>query len=105
MINLTKENFELEVLQHEGPVFVDFFSETCPYCMAVLPFIRESAAKYGDKLKFGEVNTGEVRGLARSQKVMSIPFISIYKDGVRIEEIIGADATEQSIGALIEKYI
>ena len=43
---LNKKNFEEEVLQSEGTMLVDFFSETCEPCQALMPSIEEFADKY-----------------------------------------------------------
>lgn len=40
---LDKKNFETEVLQSEGTMLVDFFSEGCEPCQALMPSIEEFA--------------------------------------------------------------
>ena len=52
MLDLTKENFEAEVLKAEGKVFVDFYGDGCVPCAALMPYVHEYAEKYGDKMKF-----------------------------------------------------
>ena len=37
MLDLTKENFEAEVLKAEGKVFVDFYGDGCVPCAALMP--------------------------------------------------------------------
>ena len=105
MLELTKENFEQEVLGAEGKVFVDFFGDGCVPCQALMPFVHECAEKYGDKLKFAMLNTGKARRLAISQQVLGLPVMAIYENGAKIEELIKDDATEQNIEAMIKKHI
>ena len=58
MLEVTKENFESEVLQAEGYVFVDFFGDGCVPCAALMPHVHALADKYADsKLKFCCMNT------------------------------------------------
>ena len=52
MLDLTKENFEAEVLKAEGKVFVDFYGDGCVPCAALMPYVHEYSEKYGDKMKF-----------------------------------------------------
>ena len=52
MLDLTKENFEEEVLKAEGYVFVDFYGDGCVPCQALMPKVHEFADTYGDKMKF-----------------------------------------------------
>lgn len=105
MIELTKDNFEQEVLKAEGYVFVDFFGDGCVPCAALMPFVHACAEKYGDKLKFTSLNTTKARRLAISQKILGLPVMAIYKDGQKIDEVVKEEATEQSIEAMIQKYI
>lgn len=105
MLELNKDNFEAEVLQAEGYVFVDFFGDGCVPCQALMPFVHELADKYHDKLKFTSLNTTKARRLAISQKVLGLPVIAIYKDGAKVEELVKEDATEENIQKMVEKYI
>jgi len=105
MLELTKENFEQEVLGAEGKVFVDFFGDACVPCQALMPFVHDCAEKYGEKLKFAMLNTGKARRLAISQQVMGLPVMAIYENGAKIEELVKDDATEANIEAMIKKHI
>lgn len=105
MIELTKETFEAEVLQAEGYVFVDFYGDGCVPCEALKPFVHACADKYGDKMKFTTLNTTKARRLAIGQKILGLPVMAIYKDGQKVEEVVKEDATEQSIEAMIQKYL
>ena len=42
MLELNKENFEQEVLEAEGYVFVDFWSQGCEPCKALMPDVHKS---------------------------------------------------------------
>ena len=57
MIELNKDNFEEEVLKADGTVFVDYSSDGCVPCAALMPFVHSMADKYGDKIKFTSLNT------------------------------------------------
>ncbi len=105
MLELTKETFEAEVLNAEGTVFVDFYSDGCVPCKALEPFVHEMADKYGDKLKFTAINTTKARRLAISQKVLGLPVMAIYKGGEKVEELVKEDCTHENIEAMIGKYL
>ena len=105
MLELTKENFEAEVLQAEGTVFVDFFGDGCVPCQALMPFVHEMAEKYGEGLKFCSLNTTKARRLAIGLKVLGLPTMAIFKGGEKVEEVVKDDATKENIEALIKKYI
>jgi len=105
MIELTKDNFEQEVLQASGKVFVDFFGDGCVPCQALAPFVEACAAKYGDKLTFAMLNTTKARRLAISQQVLGLPVMAVYGDGKKLEELVKDDCTEANIEALIQRHI
>ena len=68
-------------------------------------WVAEMADKYGDKLKFTSLNTTKARRLAIGQQILGLPVMAIYKDGQKIEEVVKEDATQESIEAMIKKYI
>ena len=105
MLEVTKDNFEAEVLQAEGHVLVDFFGDGCVPCQALMPHIHAFADTYGDKMKFTSLNTSKARRLAIGQKVLGLPVIAIYKGGEKVEELVKDDATAENIEAMIQKYI
>jgi len=105
MLELNKENFEAEVLQAEGKVFVDFYGDGCVPCQALLPFVHNCAEKYGDKIKFTALNTSKARRLAISQQVLGLPVMAVYENGAKVEELVKDDATETNIDAMINRHI
>lgn len=105
MIDLDKDTFEPEVLKSEGAVFVDYCSDGCVPCQALMPFVHSMADKYGSQLKFTTLNITRARRLAIGQKIMGVPVMAIYKGGEKVEELVKDDATEEAIEAMIKKYI
>lgn len=105
MLAIDKDTFEQEVLQAEGYVLVDFWSEGCEPCKALMPHVVELAEKYGDKIKFTKLDTTKARRLAIQQKILGLPVIAMYKDGAKVEELVKDDATPANVEAMIQKYI
>ena len=105
MLAVDKDTFEQEVLQAEGYVLVDFWSEGCEPCKALMPHVIEFSEKYGDQVKFTKLDTTKARRLAIQQKILGLPVIAIYKDGAKVEELVKDDATPANVEAMIQKYI
>ncbi len=105
MLELTKDTFEPEVLKADGVVFVDYCSDGCVPCQALMPFVHEMADKYAANMKFCPLNIPRARRLAIGQKIMGVPVMAIYKGGEKVEELVKDDCTEESIENLIKKYI
>jgi thioredoxin 1 len=105
MIALEKDTFDAEVLEAEGTVLVDFWSQGCEPCKALLPDIERFAEMYGETIKFCKFDTTKAKRLAMREKVLGLPTIAIYKDGAKIDEVTKDDATVTNIEAMIKKYL
>lgn len=102
MIALDKDTFQQEVLEADGFVLVDYWSDGCEPCKALLPDIEALAEAYGDKVKFAKLNTTGARRLAISQKVLGLPTITLYKDGAKVAEVTKEEANKESIEKMIK---
>jgi thioredoxin 1 len=105
MIELNKDNFEMEVLQESDYVLVDFWSPTCEPCKALMPFVHDMEKIYGDKIKFTSIDITKARRLAIGQKVLGLPVVAIYKDGEKIDSVVAEEATKESVEEMIKKYV
>jgi thioredoxin 1 len=81
MVELTKDNFEAEITNFTGLAVVDFWSEKCEPCMALIPEYEAFAGKNEAKAKFCKLDTAGNKRLSIAQKVMGLPTIVIYKNG------------------------
>lgn len=89
VINITKENFEKEVLKSEKPVLLDFWASWCGPCRMVSPIIDEIADERSD-IKVGKVNVDDQLELASAFQVMNIPTLLVIKDGQVANRMMGA---------------
>jgi thioredoxin 1 len=105
MLLLDKETFEEEVLNADGFTLVDYYSDGCEPCKALMPDVEDLSADYGEQVKFCKLNTTKARRLAISQRVMGLPAILLYKDGEKVDECTKDDATKAEIEAMINKHI
>jgi thioredoxin 1 len=87
---VNEQNFDQEVLKADVPVLVDFWAPWCGPCRMVAPIVDELSREHSGKLKVVKINTDEAPGVAGRYNIMSIPTLMIFKDGERVDQIIGA---------------
>ena len=89
-INITKENFEAEVLKSDVPVLLDFWATWCGPCMMIAPTLEEIARENAGRLKVGKVNVDEQMELAMQFGVTSIPLLVVMEGGQIVNKAVGA---------------
>ncbi len=88
MLNITKENFNEEVLNSQDLVLVDFWATWCGPCKALGPILEEFANE-NTNIKVGKINVDEQPELASQFRVMSIPTLLLFKNGEVIKKSVG----------------
>jgi len=89
MIDLTKDNFEQEVLNSELPVLVDFWAEWCGPCKMMHPVLEEIEKELAGQIKICKVNVDQNPELSMQYEIMSIPNMKLFKNKTVIENFIG----------------
>ena len=101
---VTDSTFQLEVLDCENPVLVDFWAPWCGPCRMVAPVVEEIAAQYEGQLKVVKVNTDENPQVASQYGIRSIPTLMIFKDGQKVDMVVGA-VPKTTLANTLEKYL
>ena len=71
-------------------MLVDFWAEWCGPCKMVAPVLEEIAAENPDKIEVVKLNIDENPETARAYRIMSIPTMSVFKNGQIVKTIVGA---------------
>ncbi|WP_412541142.1 thioredoxin [Longispora sp. K20-0274] len=101
---VTDASFVSDVLQSKTPVLVDFWAEWCAPCRKVTPVLEELAGEFAGKLEIVKIDGDANPEVMRDYKVMSLPTLTIFKEGKPVQSMIGAHP-KSKIKAFIEDAI
>ena len=92
--NVTKENFDKEVMQAEGTVLIDFWAAWCGPCRMIAPAVEKIAEEHPE-VKVCKINIDDEQELASRHGVMSIPTLMVVKNGEIVNTAVGLRPKEE----------
>ncbi len=104
MVVGTDDNYQVEVVNSEIPVLVDFWADWCMPCKMIEPVVKEIAEEYNGKLKVVKFNVDENPITPQSLGITGIPTLILYKNGEIVERIVGALSKSQ-LENIIKNYV
>ncbi|MEB3311691.1 MAG: thioredoxin [Snowella sp.] len=101
---VTDQSFSADVLDSAIPVLVDFWAPWCGPCRMVAPVVEEIAQQYGEQIKVVKLNTDENPETASKYGIRSIPTLMIFKNGVKVDMVVGA-VPKTTLASTLDKYV
>ena len=89
VINITRNNFQNEIINSDKPVLLDFWAPWCGPCRMLAPVVAEIAEEHAADLKVGKINVDEQPELAAQFGVSSIPTVILFKNGEPVRGSVG----------------
>jgi len=102
-IVVTDANFD-EMRKKYPLIVIDCWAAWCGPCKMIAPTIDVLAKEYAGRIVFGKLNVDENQVTSRSYRIMSIPALLILKDGVLVDQVIGA-LPREILEQKIAKYL
>ena len=89
-LEFTDANFQVEALETDKTVIVDFWAEWCGPCKMVGPVVEQIAKDFDGKAVVGKLNVDENPETAMKYGIRSIPTILFMKGGEIVDRQVGA---------------
>jgi thioredoxin 1 len=96
-IELNRENYDVEVLESQKPVLVDFWGPQCRPCLALMPVVDQIEKVYDGRLKVAKLDASTNRMLCAKLRVLSLPTFILYKDGTEVARLTGDNINENDL--------
>ncbi len=105
-VEVSKDNYEVEVLQSTLPVIVDFWGPQCRPCLTLMPAVEQFEQEYAGKIKVTKLNAAAGnRMLCAKLRVLGLPTFLFYKNGVEVNRLTGEQLTKKDIEEAIKQVI
>lgn len=99
-LNVTDENFEMEVLKSPTPTLVDFWAVWCAPCRALAPAVDAIANDFAGKLRVAKMDIDKSPKVPTRYDVRSIPTLLLFANGQVVGQMVGAVPKEK-----LQKFI
>ncbi len=104
IINSTDASFDADVLGRDEVVLVDFWATWCGPCRAIAPTLELLAEEYKDRAKVVKVDVDNNTETAARFGIRSIPTLMVFKNGERLETVVGG-RSKADLAALLDKHL
>lgn len=101
--DITENQFEDEVLKHEGIAVAKFYGSWCGPCKMLAGILDGLSDEY-NAIKVVNLNVDEAMNLAKEYSVMTVPTLIFFKDGAEVEKIVGFRNAKQ-LNETFTKYL
>jgi len=100
ILEFTDANFELEVLQSDTPVLVDFTAEWCGPCHMLAPVVEQLNNEWNGAVKVGQLDTDANASRVMQYEVLGVPTLILFINGQPVQRLAGYMRRERILSKL-----
>ena len=106
MMNVTAENFDVEVINSsmQTPVLIDFWAPWCGPCKVIGPLLEKLETSYGGRFKLVKIDSDQEQELSQAFGIRSIPTCVLMFQGKPVDGFMGA-LPEGQIKEFLDKHL
>lgn len=93
-VGLTEATFA-EKIKGKPMVIIDYNATWCGPCKQLSPILKEWVKAQNGKVELIEIDVDENQELAKSKKIEAIPYLEMYKNGVKTWSSVGLIGKEE----------
>jgi thioredoxin 1 len=97
VIEITRENFEAQVLESPVPVLVDLYAPWCGPCRLMAPVLERVAGQVGERARVVKVNTDELPEIAQAFGVQGVPTLALVHQMRVLDMRVGVTSAEELV--------
>jgi thioredoxin 1 len=97
---VNEDDFQVEVLESNQPVLVDFTAVWCGPCKMLEPVVVELAQEWAEKVKIVKLDVDHNANIAMQYQVMGVPTLMLFKQGEIKERLTGYKPKKQIVSKL-----
>ena len=89
VIHVDDQTFD-QTMQDTEFAIVDFNADWCPPCKVMHPIYKQLSEKYGDQVKFLEVDSSLSPQLIMRYSIQAMPTFTFFKNGEPVQRVVGS---------------
>jgi len=97
---VTKDNFDTDVLSSKDLVLIYFYASWCKQCSKGEEILQKAANEVDGQVSVVRVNTDIEADIVKQQKISTIPYFQILKDGKVLDALRGVPSPLELMGML-----
>lgn len=95
VVDIDEGSFQGYVLDSREPVLVEFYTETCPYCVKMGPTLGKVAFNGQGVIRLCKINASKAPSLAERYSISGVPAFALFVEGHLVDSTSGAKSFEE----------